>query len=188
MTFTLETQRLILRSLQDADAEPFAKYRSDPEVARYQGWDIPFTLTQATQFIETMKQTQPGTPGAWFQIALQLKTSGQLIGDCAFCVIVDEPQQANIGFTLARHYQGNGYATEAVTRLLDYLFGALNLHRVRAICDVENLASARVLQRLGMRQEAHWIDNVWFKGRWSSEYGYAILEREWTQKTRKTLS
>ena len=182
MTFSLETNRLILRSFLDADAEPFAEYRSDPDVARYQGWGIPYTLTQAMQFIEAMKHTEPGTPGKWFQVALQLKTSGQLIGDCAFCVLADEPQQANIGFTLTQHYQGHGYAAEAVTRLLAYLFNDLKLHRVRAICDVENLASARVLERLRLRREAHFIDNVWFKGRWSSEYGYAVLASEWLAK------
>jgi RimJ/RimL family protein N-acetyltransferase len=182
MTFMLETKRLILRSFEDADAQPFAEYRSDPDIARYQGWDIPYSPTRAAQFIDTLKHTQPGTPGEWFQIAMQLRTSVQLIGDCAFCVLTDIPQQAEIGFTLAQCYQGHGYATEAVTRLLDYLFNDLKLHRVRAICDVENVASVRVLKRLGLRREGHLIDNVWFKGRWSSEYWYAILRSEWLVK------
>jgi aminoglycoside 6'-N-acetyltransferase len=182
MTFILETERLILRSFEDADAQPFAEYRSDPDVARYQGWDIPYSTARAMQFIDELKQTQPGTPGEWFQIALQLRTSAQLIGDCAFCVLGDVPGQAEIGFTLARRYQGHGYATEAVTRLLDYLFDDLKLHRVRAVCEVENLASARLLERLGLRREGHLIDNVWFKGRWSSEYWYAILRSEWLAK------
>ncbi len=179
MKFLLETQRLILRSFEEGDAERFAEYRSDPAVARYQGWDAPFSLTQAKQFLDVLSQTKPGTPGEWFQIALQLGASGELIGDCAFCVLDNEPRQAEIGFTLAQPYQHCGYAVEAVTRMMDYLFNDLHLHRVRAICDVENLASVRVLERLGLRQEGRLLDNVWFKGRWSSEYVYAILESEW---------
>ena len=184
MTFRLETARMIMRAFNDADAPAFSVYRSDLDVARYQGWDAPFTLAQAIAFIDELRQTQPGTPGKWYQIALQLKSTGQLIGDCAFCVLADEPLQATIGFTLSQRYHGNGYATEAVRRLIDYLFDNFKLHRVRAICDVENLASVRVLERLGLRREAHLIDHEWFKGHWSSVYWYAILEDEWTQKTK----
>jgi RimJ/RimL family protein N-acetyltransferase len=72
--------------------------------------------------------------------------------------------------------------TEAARRLLDYLFETFGLHRVSAICDVENTASARVLERLGMRREGHFVESVWFKGRWGSEYGYALLRREWEQQ------
>jgi RimJ/RimL family protein N-acetyltransferase len=65
--------------------------------------------------------------------------------------------------------------------LLDYLFNELNLHRVIAECDVENIASYRLLERLGFRREAHLIENIWFKGAWGSEFHYAILEREWAK-------
>jgi RimJ/RimL family protein N-acetyltransferase len=181
-TVWLETERLILRSFTPADAEVFAAYRSDPAVARYQSWEAPYSLAQAKAFIEKLAPVQPGTPGEWYQLALQLKASGQHIGDCAFLVLAEVPQQAEIGFTLARAHQGQGYMTEAARRLLDYLFETFGLHRVSAICDVENTASARVLERLGMRREGHFVESVWFKGRWGSEYGYALLRREWEQQ------
>jgi aminoglycoside 6'-N-acetyltransferase len=126
-----------------------------------------------------MEQVVPGTPGAWYQLATCLRDTGEQVGDCAFRVLPDEPKQGEIGFTLARPYQGRGYATEAVGGLLGHLFGALELHRVRAICDVENPASARVLERLGFRREGQFRENTWFKGRWSSEYLYAMLGSEW---------
>jgi RimJ/RimL family protein N-acetyltransferase len=181
----LETERLILRSFRPADAEDLAAYRSDPAVARYQSWEAPYSLAKAKAFVDALEPIRPGTPGEWYQLALQLKASGQLIGDCAFLVLVEVSQQAEIGFTLARAYQGQGYMTEAARRLLDYLFETFALHRVCAICEVENAASARLLERLGMRREACYVESVWFKGRWSSEYGYALLRREWEQRRQR---
>jgi len=178
----LRTIRLLLRPFVPSDATTFALYRSDPEVARYQGWEAPFSVPQAQAFIAGLEHVVPGTPGAWYQLAICLRDTGEQVGDCAFRVLSDEPKQAEIGFTLARPHQGHGYATEAVGELLVHLFGTLQLHRVRAICDVENPASARVLERLGFRREGQFIENAWFKGHWSSEYLYAILGREWSAK------
>jgi len=179
MPLILETKRLIMRPFQDSDLQSFAAYRADPLVAEYQGWSMPYTQKDAAQLITEMKQQQPAIPGQWYQLALEVKASGVMIGDCAFYTLTNDPRQAEIGFTLARPYQGQGYAYEAVARLLDYLFGELKLHRVRANCDVENQHSSKLLERLGMRREAHFVENLWFKGRWSSEYWYGMLQREW---------
>ena len=182
MPLPLETQRLILRPFRHADLDAFVAYRSDPLVAAYQSWDLPFTREQGIAFITAMQQATPGEPGAWYQIAIELSATAELIGDCVFCRLNEDPRQAEIGYSLARAHQGQGYATEAIVRLLDYLFGELALHRVRAICNVENVASARLLERVGMRREAHFLENFWFKGRWSSEYWYGILRREWYEQ------
>jgi RimJ/RimL family protein N-acetyltransferase len=174
-----ETERLKLRPFQKSDLDSFVAYRSDPEVARYQGWDAPYPVEKAVAFIEEMIQSSPGTDGNWYQFAVELKKTGAMIGDCAFHTLPQDNRQAEIGFSFARSHQGQGYATEAVQRLLEYLFADLGLHRVQAICDVENIASARLLERVGMRREAHFVDNVWFKGAWGSEYMYALLQYEW---------
>jgi RimJ/RimL family protein N-acetyltransferase len=179
LVFRLETERLILRSFQDSDLNAFVKYRSDPEVARYQGWDAPYGESAAAAFIQEMKERQPGTIGEWYQIAVERQADGEMIGDCAFHILAEDGQQAEIGFTFSRPHQGKGYATEAVTRLLEYLFGELGLRRVRATCDAANLASARLLERIGMRREGYLIENIWFKGAWGSEYAYALLKKEW---------
>ena len=178
MTFHLETARLILRSFQEQDIEPFRLYRSDPEVARYQGWEMPFSLEQATRFVTDMNSRTPGEPGQWYQIALELKTTGEMIGDCAFLRLLEDDSQAEIAFTLARQFQGQGYAAEAVSRLIGYLFCDLKLHRIRANCDPDNAASSRLLQRIGMRHEGRFVESLWFKGCWASEDWYAILSRE----------
>lgn len=175
----LETERLLLRPFQKSDLDSFVAYRSDPEVARYQGWEAPFPVEKATAFIADMQKAIPNMNGAWYQFAVELKQNGDMIGDCAFHTLTKDNRQAEIGFSFARDYQGFGYATESVKSLLAYLFIDLDLHRVQAICDVENIASARLLERVGMRREAHFVDNVWFKGAWGSEYLYAILQYEW---------
>ena len=161
---SLTTNRLCLRPFQPSDLNAFATYRSDPAVARYQSWTVPYTLDQATAFLEQVTVDPPGTPGRWFQFAIDRRGQPGIIGDCGFQVAADDPRQAQIGFTLSPLFQKHGYATEAARRLLEYLFVELNLHRVTATCDVENRASVNVLARIGMRREAHLIENVWFKG------------------------
>ena len=99
-----------------------------------------------------------------------------IIGDCAFQVLPEDARQAQIGFTLSRPYQKQGYASEAVRALVGFLFSEYRLHRITATCDALNLASARLLERIGMRREGQYVENVWFKGAWGDEL-YAILER-----------
>ena len=183
MTINFQTNRLHLREFRVADCYLFSAYRSDPLVAKYQDWDIPFTQDQANQFIQEMKSITPGTPGEWYQIAIELNIDSILIGDCAFHILADDSNQAEIGFTLSRHYHGQGFAFEAVTRLFDYLFDDLGLHRLQATCDVDNQASIKLLERIGMRREAHFIENVWFKGEWGSEYAYGLLRHEWEKSS-----
>ena len=177
----LETARLILRHFTDADLEPFKAYRNDPVVARYQGWEG-ISEAEALTFIAEQKTVQPGVPGQWFQIAIELKETGTLVGDCGLKINEHDERQAEIGYTLARVYQGKGLASEAVSCVLDYAFRLLGLHRVIAITDCENTASIALLERLGLRCEGHFIQNAWFKGRWADEYLYAILQDEWLSK------
>ncbi len=179
MTFERETKRLTLRTFRDSDLDAFIAYRSDPQTAQYQSWNVPYSREQGIALIKEMQKLRPATPGEWYQIAVELKASGELVGDCAFCVLMEDPRQAEIGFTLSPLQRGKGYATEAVQALLTYLFDDLRIHRVRAICDVQNVSSAHLLERVGMRREAHFVESVWFKGRWSSEYWYAMLRHEW---------
>ena len=174
----IETPRLRLRRFTAADLPAFVAYRADPEVARYQSWDG-CTPDEADAFLAEQDGLRPGTPGAWFQFAVEVKATGALAGDCALHVHDEDPRLGAIGYTLARGAQGRGYATEAVRALLGYAFGTLGLHRVSATTDCGNAASVALLERVGMRREAHFVQHVWFKGRWSDEYVYAMLRDEW---------
>ncbi len=174
----LSSSRLILRRLRPADLASFCSYRSDPEVARYQDW-ITFPEEAGRRFFADQANLHPDVPGTWFQIAIQLREDARIIGDLGFHAPRDQPLQAEIGFTPAPAYQGQGYATEAIRCLLDYVFGKLGKHRVTATTDARNAAAARVLERVGMRREGHFLQNVWFKGAWGDEYLYALLAQEW---------
>jgi aminoglycoside 6'-N-acetyltransferase len=132
---TLTTERLVLRRFRPQDLDAFVAYRSDPQVARYQGWEAPYPADQAHQFLQQLQDSHPDTPGEWFQFAVAPRHTDRLIGDCAAHVRADDPRQAEIGFTLATEHQGHGYATEAVRRLLHYLLIERDKHRVSATCD-----------------------------------------------------
>jgi RimJ/RimL family protein N-acetyltransferase len=180
----IESDRLILRRFTDADLPVLLAYRNDPEIARYQSWQS-FSEEEAQAFLQKQKALEPGMPGKWFQFAIEEKSSGLLVGDCA--LHVDEAgQQGEIGFTLAAQQQGKGFATEAVSRVCDYAFTNLRLHRLVANCDCRNHSSVGLLERLGFRREGHFIENIFFKGEWGDEYLYAMRQAEWAEKNFRT--
>ena len=171
----VRTERLTLRRFTTADAEAFAAYRSDPDIARYQSWDAPLPLSEAVRKVEEFAQGDPAAPG-WFQYAVDL--DGVLIGDLG--LNLDENlMQAELGFTLAAAYQGRGYATEAVRGLLDDVFIERKLHRVSAECDARNTASARLLERVGFKQEGLRLSNSWFKGEWTDDLLFGLLRSDY---------
>lgn len=178
---TIESARLTLRRFADADLQAFLAYLNDPLVARYQTWES-YTERQAEELIDQQKNLEPGQPGRWFTFAVELKEIKSLIGHVALSVKGDDRRQAEIGFTFAREYQGRGLAKEAAECVLDYAFTKLGMHRIVAVTDCENERSVALLSRLGMRREGHFIENIWFKGGWGSEYVYALLRKEWLSR------
>ncbi|WP_432941630.1 GNAT family N-acetyltransferase [Kribbella sp. CA-253562] len=171
----LSTERLVLRRFRDDDAAALAAYRSMPEVARYQSWDAPYPLEKAIETVRLYAGGDPEQPG-WFQYAIDL--DGVLIGDIG--LNLDETlRQAELGFTLAPAYQGQGYASEAVGALLDHLFTQRNLHRVSAECDARNVASARLLERLGFQREGLRRAASWWKGEWTDDLLFGRLHPDW---------
>ncbi len=176
MTF-FETSRLIARRFEPRDLEPFGAYRADPEVARYQMWE-PFTLEQAADFLERIKGRNPGEAG-WFQFALELKPSAELIGDLALRTDANDARLGELGYTISRQHQGQGYASEGARGLLNYAFRTLKMHRVMASFDPRNAASRRVLEKVGMRQEGYFVESLWSKDEWTDDEVFAVLAREW---------
>ena len=174
----LRTPRLILRRFRPSDLPRFCAYRSDLRVARYQSWES-CPEEEGRRFLEGQMALHPGVPGTWFQFAIELVEVGELIGDCGLHTLDDRTGLSEVGFTLASEHQGKGYATESVRCVLDYVFGKLGKHRVIAVTDARNAPAARLLERVGMRREGHFLENDWFKGGWADEYQYALLEREW---------
>lgn len=122
---------------------------------------------------------EQGIPDTWFQIALVLKDTGKLIGDCAIHTLPQDNDQVEIGFTVDPLFQNKGFGLEAVKCLLEYIFKVLNKHRVIAVTDVRNKNSIKLLERIGLRREGHFIKNAWFNGEYTDEYLFAILKEEW---------
>ena len=179
----VEGEGVAVRRFRADDADALAAYRSDPEVARHQGFE-PCSADEAGRFIESLQKRSPGEPGEWFQFAISRKPDGPLLGDLALRCTQGDPRLAELGFSLARKSQRQGIAGAAIRTLLDYAFPALGLHRVHAVTDERNAAARRLLERLGFRREAHFVKASWFKGAWSSELVYATLRDEWSQRTR----
>jgi RimJ/RimL family protein N-acetyltransferase len=176
---TLSSQRVTIRRFKAEDAEALTAYRSDPDVARYQAWEVPYPLDKARRLIESLEGAIPGTPGSWFQFAVAVNTTGLLIGDCGLRPTRRDPSRAELGFTFARAYQGKGYASEAVRCLLEYAFTSLALQRVFAITQTQNDAARRLLERLGFRGHGHFVEDATVKGDTDGELIFERLQEDW---------
>lgn len=179
------TERLRLRRLEMVDCEEMFTYRSHPEIRLYQSWE-PESLADVKSFIENMAKREFNTAG-WYQIAIRLRNDGALIGDCGIHILDQDPRIAELGITLAPAAQSKGYATEALNALLQLLFVELKKHRVFASVDPLNLPSVTLMKRLGMRQEGHFVQSLWFKNRWADDVIFAMLESEWHQSQEQAM-
>jgi RimJ/RimL family protein N-acetyltransferase len=169
----------LLRPLRADDHAALHAMRSREDVVRWLYWDAP-TEEQTRAWIKGILARPPET-GTVF--AVELRESSELIGNVN--VVVDpDNRQGEIGFIFHPAHQGHGYATEATRALLDHAFEHYRLHRVYGRLEPRNAASARVLEKLGMRREAHLIENEYAKGEWQSERAFAVLYAEWARASR----
>ena len=171
----ITTIRTILRPIEPADNNRFFEYRSDAEANKYQGW-IPKKLKEADDFISNnpVKFNESGT---WFQLAIVLKETNLLIGDIGIHFI--DEFQCEIGCTLDKNYHGQGYASESLKAVVDYLFNILKKHRIIASVEPQNTSSINLVERLGFRQEAHFQKSIFLRGKWVDDLVFAILKEEW---------
>jgi RimJ/RimL family protein N-acetyltransferase len=172
------TERLILRGIRLSDAKSMLKYRSDPQIYEFQYWK-PKKIEDVEEFICTRISKEPDIPNTWYQLGIFIKGYDELVGDIGIYFLEADSLQAEIGYTLSAEYQGSGYAAEAVTGVIDYLFNILNKHRVIASVDPRNTKSIALLERIGMRKEAHFKKSIWFNEEWADDVVYAILDEEW---------
>lgn len=173
------TDRLLLRPLTEADTADLLEYRSRPDVCRW----VPFEPMDADAIASRMHDVWAGTTleseGDVIMLGVEVIDSGRLIGDVMLSWVSETHRCAELGYVLHPDHGGRGYATEAARAVLQLAFDGLGVHRVVARIDARNEASARLAARLGMRQEAHLVENEWFKGGWSDELDFALLENEW---------
>jgi ribosomal-protein-alanine N-acetyltransferase len=180
-TLKLTTRLLNIRNLKPTDLSDFFMYRSNPDVTKYQGFDV-MTIEQADEFIKGQLDKEFGKAGEWVQYGIENQATGKLIGDCAIKLDQYDTRIAEIGITISHLEQKKGYAKEVLLGILAFLFDTKEIHRVVEIVDTENSASINLLKSTGFKQEGHFIENVFFKGKWGSEFQYAMLKREWDDK------
>ena len=173
------TPRLILRPFEAADLEALYVIQSDPAAVRFVPYPPRDRATVALVLDHKITHTTLAEVGDLIELAVTLADDGTLIGDVLLALRSVEHQTLEVGYIFAPAYGGQGYATEAVRDLLDLAFGPLRASRVVARVDDRNIASRVLLERLGLRMEAHFIENQWFKDELTSEVNYAVLAREW---------
>ena len=176
-----QTARLTLRPLTMDDADDLAERRSDPGTAEFQAWTLPYTLERAKSLIEDVNGHPWPTPGEWHQLAVVETASGRIVGDATF-FLAEHGHTAEIGYTLHAWARGRGYATEAAAALIDHLVDEIGVHRLEASTHPENVASNRVLERLGfslegIKRESYWVEDVV-----TDDAIWGLLARDWSAR------
>ena len=176
----LETERLVLRPWSEGDLEALHAIYGSEDVAR---WLYEAARTRGETRDLLARKVAGGAlhgEGQWLSAAVTTRDDGRVVGDVALQWVSEAHRQGELGFSVHPAHQGRGYATESSRPLLAFAFDTLGLHRVIGRLEPRNTASARVLEKLGMRREAHLVENEWVKGEWQSELVYALLDREWS--------
>ncbi|MCZ4272734.1 GNAT family protein [Maritalea porphyrae] len=177
----LETDRLVLRLPRADDVDALMEYSADPEVCRY----LPYEPRERDEIEKTMERrlgfTEFTPEGHPLFLHVEIKETGEMIGEFLLFSRDVEARQGEIGYVLNPRFQGKGYALEAATALMDIAFKVGNLHRIEAKCSAPNQPSYKLMEKLGMRREAHFKEQALFKGDWDELLIYAILQREWRE-------
>lgn len=177
--YPLRTERLLLRPFEAGDLDALYDIHSRPEVARYLYWE-PRSREEAVEALTLrIGQTAIRAEGDRLSLAVLPRTGGPVIGEVMLAYSSAGSRQGEIGYIFHPGHGGRGFATEAAREMLRLGFEGLGLHRLAGRLEARNAASARVLERLGMRREAHLRENEWVKGEWNDELVYAMLESEW---------
>jgi len=179
MPIAFQTSRLALRELEDADAPAVHVWESDPDVVRYQTSNA-LTVDECQGYIEHNRLEAGAEPRRLYEVGCCLGHGrGLLIGRVGLRVVRPDHREGELWFAFRRDHQGQGYASEAARALVAFGFGTLGLHRIYGDCDPRNVPSSRLMERLGMRREAHLRENWWLKGEWCDSWIYAVLDRDW---------
>lgn len=185
-TEPIRTERLVLRLMTVADVDDIHAYQSREDVCRYLLFEPHSREEVAEKVAKRSLATTLEKDGDYLQLALELPATqdapARVIGDSYFTISSVENSKGEIGWTLHPDFAGLGYAAEAARAVLDLAFRVLRLHRVMAELDPRNAASVALCTRLGMREEAFFVKDLWFKGDWANTGIYAILREEWAAR------
>ena len=174
----LSTARLRLRPFESSDMEAVLAIRGDAQVMRYVTGAAE-SREEVAAFLQRTSSYAQQQPQTRYRFAVVLTATQQIVGGCGLDIAESETREGEIGYHLRRDHWGQGIGTEVANALLRFGFEDLGLHRIVADCAAENIASARVMQKAGMRQEAHFREEALLAGQWHDTLLYAILDWEW---------
>ena len=178
----ITTARLALRRFRKDDAPSILSLYGNPEVVRYL-YGEPLQRAGLRDALERrLRPPVLEAEGDILELAAELRATGQFVGALTFFHRSDAHRRGEIGYIIAPEFAGHGLATEGAAELLRMGFELLGLHRMEGQCDARNVASARVMQRIGMRREAHFHENEYVKGEWTDALIYAMLADEWFRR------
>lgn len=177
---TIETDRIILRKMCLDDAEDMFEYASDREVSRYTAWYTHHVLEDSKLFLNyVINSYQNHQVSSW---GIVQKADKKFIGTAGFMNWNVEHARGEIGYALSRKYWGKGYMTEVVNAIIYFGFRTMMLNRIEARCEIENIASARVMEKVGMKYEGILRQNMFMKGKYRDLKMYSILKEEFSEK------
>ena len=187
LTFApLRTERLLLRRPRVSDIDPLHVRRNDPEVQRLQDWELPYSHDRATKLIEAVIAEEHPSPDGGWMITIADATDTEVIGDL-FVGVKWGGRAAEVGYTLAREYWGNGYAVEALEALVGWLFSHPQVTRLQGQLHPDNLRSARVLERTGFMFEGHTRLSFWVGDDNSDDWIYGMTCSDWVAWTQRPV-
>jgi RimJ/RimL family protein N-acetyltransferase len=183
MPLPIETKRLIIRYYEDRDLRDIMQYSSSKDYWLLRNLDWRPQEQNAKKYWETQHNLRFEDDPQWISLVIESIEHNKVIGNTGLGIIISEGHKhGTIGWLIGDAYQGNGYATEAANGVISFGFRELKLHRIAARTGLDNVRSWRVMQRLGMRQEARFKESHIVKGEWRDEVVYAILAEEWRKK------
>jgi RimJ/RimL family protein N-acetyltransferase len=175
----VETSRLTLRPFSSDDFDDLYAYQSRPDVTRYLYWDARDKEQVREALVRQCDENALSAEGDWLTFAVVWREARKVVGEVGLKLISRENRQGEIGFVFNPDYHGRGLATEAAESMLTLGFDAIGWHRIIGSCDPRNHSSARLMERIGMRQEARFVHSQIVKGQWADELVYAVLDHEW---------
>jgi len=180
----LETTRLVIRDFVEGDWMAVQEYASDAGVVKHLEWG-PNTGGQTREFVSMVMRSSAENPRSSFELALELRDSGMVIGASRIGINNAKYCSGDIGYVLNQAFWGQGYATESVQALLKYGFETLKLHRIIATTHPDNRASGRVLEKCGFRYEGRRREDKLVRGEWRDSLVFSILEQDWGSRKGK---
>jgi RimJ/RimL family protein N-acetyltransferase len=177
-SYPIRTRRLALRPVTLDDLDHVHAWQCRPDVVRWMLGAEPSTREQSREAVVLMSR-QDALRVEGDCLTLAVATDAAVIGAVELVWRSQVDRAAELGYVFHPDHAGRGLATEAATAVLDWGFNQFGLHRIYARCHSRNDASARLMTRLGMRQEAHHVESYLFRGEWADRLVFAVLAREW---------